>query len=882
MMAQPVPHQTQQPDRRRVKVYELRDNDWFDRGTGFCSAEFIETEDGQGRVARVAVESEEEPSRMLLETKIHNGDGFQKQQETLIVWTEPQTLVDMALSFQEADGCATIWKFVNEVQRSINGEIGGPDDSLSDDLAMDVPAAIQLPAAELGNLDQLEQSIRAISSSANGRDALAKLIMHEDYIGKLIPLVDMAEDLESEPDLHRLCNIVKLVLLLNDTNIIEHAVSDECVLGVVGALEYDPDFPQHKANHRQWLNNQGRYKEVVRIKDDNIRRRIHQTYRLQYMKDVVLARILDDPTFSVLNSMIFFNQVEIVGHLQVNGEFLRDLFSVFHPKEEAEQLRKKHSVLFIQQCCAIAKNLQLASRQNFYNALLSHGLLTVIHFGLRNPDVSVRVGATDILVSMIDHDPHMIRHTLFRQIMNKQAPLTDTLIDLLLVEVDLGVKSQISDALKVLLDTVPPSLLQDSGIKIVNGELQARPRPLNQMGNLEGQQQTILEDFYGRSAARLFRPLLALEGQTELKFSVHNDGIFSYLNEILCFFARQHHNLCKRFIREYNIAQRFAQLLSCKQKHLQLVAIRFFRHLINHVPDEFYIKLVAEKQVLGPILDVLLLTLPRDNLLSSACLDTFEYIRKENMKDLIKHVVESYREKLMALSYIEVFRELIRMNESNRFPVDSLFMESSDDEMARRPVCINGRMIDPMSMDREEEDYWDAPENEDEGQNLAARNPLVNGSGPLSALVDYHSDEESDEIGDVVMKNVNAEKAVETNNEATKAERSEDESKSNPQSTSDTTPPAPALTPPERISEKRRREEEDDDEMGKMMQHKRRNSQSSISNATGAAAILRKKQPFSLASKSAGSGAKKIDIRLNPTPQQNAIAQGDTAKKVDT
>ena len=60
------------------------------------------------------------------------------------------------------------------------------------------------------------------------------------------------------------------------------------------------------------------------------------------------------------------------------------------------------------------------------------------------------------LVSMIDHDPHMIRHTLFRQIMGKQPPLTDTLIDLLLVEVDLGVKSQISDALKVLLDTVHP------------------------------------------------------------------------------------------------------------------------------------------------------------------------------------------------------------------------------------------------------------------------------------------------------------------------------------------------------------------------------------------------------------------------------------------
>lgn len=38
MMAQPVPHQP--TDKKRVKVYELRNNDWFDRGTGFCTASF--------------------------------------------------------------------------------------------------------------------------------------------------------------------------------------------------------------------------------------------------------------------------------------------------------------------------------------------------------------------------------------------------------------------------------------------------------------------------------------------------------------------------------------------------------------------------------------------------------------------------------------------------------------------------------------------------------------------------------------------------------------------------------------------------------------------------------------------------------------------------
>lgn len=45
---------------------------------------------------------------MLLETKISRDDGYQKQQDTLIVWTE-HTGVDMALSFQEAEGCSQIW-----------------------------------------------------------------------------------------------------------------------------------------------------------------------------------------------------------------------------------------------------------------------------------------------------------------------------------------------------------------------------------------------------------------------------------------------------------------------------------------------------------------------------------------------------------------------------------------------------------------------------------------------------------------------------------------------------------------------------------------------------------------------------------------------------
>lgn len=442
--------------------------------------------------------------------------------------------------------------------------MGVQDDGLSDDLAMEMPASIQLPPADIRSLHELDMAIRNLSQSPAGRDALAKTIMSEDYISKLIPLVEIAEDLESLPDLHRLCNIMKTILLLNDTSIIEHAVSDECVLGVVGALEYDPDFPTHKANHRQWLNNQGRYKEVVRIQDEQVRRKIHQTYRLQYLKDVVLARILDDPTFSVLNSLIFFNQVDIVQHLHNTPGFLRDLFAIFHDRNE-QPLRKKEAVLFIQQCCAIAKNLQPPARQALYTHLLSQGLLPVINFGLRHFDVSVRVGATDILVSMIDHDPSLVRLTIYEQIQRDSAPLTDTLIDLLLVEVDLGIKSQISDALKVLLDPAPPGPPQEG-----RGEFMVGQARLRAAQDIEPQQNLFLTYFYEHSVVRLFKPLLDLEKRTEMKFNPQEDGIFSYLNDILCFYIRQHQHRSKFFVLTHNLAQRFVQLLACKEKHLQL------------------------------------------------------------------------------------------------------------------------------------------------------------------------------------------------------------------------------------------------------------------------------------------------------------------------
>lgn len=329
---------------------------------------------------------------------------------------------------------------------------------------------------------------------------------------------------------------------------------------------------------------------MVPIADPDIKRKIHATWRLQYLKDVVLARILDDPTFSVLNSLIFFNQVDIVTHLQENTAFLEELFGIIDSSEVGLK-RKKDAVGFIQQCCAIAKNLQAPARTTLYTNFIQNGLLRVITFALSNRDAAIRVAGTDILVAMIDHDPSMVRSYIFKAIGEKKTPLTETLIDLLLVEVDLGVKAQAADAIKVLLEpqTTPPP--QD-GLTRANGDFMSKLRSSAPPAPAGPNTETFIQSFYDGSANKLFQPLKDLERKKSRMFStrarilltlrmltasieVHDltmqeVSLFNHLIEILMFLIRQHLFRSKYFIFSEGLAARIAQLLSCPQKHLKL------------------------------------------------------------------------------------------------------------------------------------------------------------------------------------------------------------------------------------------------------------------------------------------------------------------------
>lgn len=291
------------------------------------------------------------------------------------------------------------------------------------------------------------------------------------------------------------------------------------------------------------------------------------------------------------------------------------------------------------------------------------------------------------------------------------------------------------------------------------------------------------------------------------------------------------------------------------------VAIRFFRQLVV-LQDDFYIKHLAEKNILGPVLDVLIRTLPRDNLLSSACLDLFGLINKENVKELIKHLVENHRDKVASLAHMENFREILAKYDQTQgytATVDPYFLES-EDELGRRPANAGARgMMEHLTVDPAQEDYWNTSDDEEENQArvISEQGSLTNGS-TTRPLVEYNSDEEGDDNnGDTAMTS-----AV--------SPSSEEASKENKEPMPNTSPQTTVL--PDRIPEKRRREDDEEDALDKLVSHKRRNSNASSASSVHSATAHRKKKGLGSRDVSPhGLGTRKISITISSSVGKSAV-----------
>ncbi|XP_077408865.1 serine/threonine-protein phosphatase 4 regulatory subunit 3 isoform X2 [Vanacampus margaritifer] len=671
--------------RRRVKVYTLNeDRQWDDRGTGHVSSGYVDRLKGTSLLVRA-----ESDGSLLLESKINTNTAYQKQQDTLIVWSEAENY-DLALSFQEKAGCDEIWEKICQVQGKDPSVDITQDvvDELEEERFDDMSSpGLELPPCELNRLEDLAELVASSLPSPLRREKLALAVENEGYIRKLLELFRVCEDLENREGLHHLYEIIKGIFLLNRTALFEVMFSDECIMDVIGCLEFDPALQQPR-RHREFLTKTARFKEVIPISDPELRQKIHQTYRVQYIQDMVLPTpsVFEENMLSTLHSFIFFNKVEIVGMLQDDEKFLTDLFAQL--TDEATDDDKRHELVnFLKEFCAFSQTLQPQNRDAFFKTLSNMGILPALEVILGMDDVQVRGAATDIFSYLVEYNPSMVREFVMQE---SQQNDDDILLINLIIE-------------HMICDTDP----ELGGAVQLMGLLRTLVDPENMLATVNKTEKTeFLSFFYKHCMHVLSAPLLA--NTTEEKPSkddFQTSQLLALILELLTFCVEHHTYHIKNYIINKDILRRVLVLTASQHAFLALCALRFMRRIIG-LKDEFYNRYIMRNFLFEPVVKAFLKNGSRYNLMNSAIIEMFEYVRVD-VKSLTAHIIENYWKALEDVDYVQTFKGLKLRYEQQRERQDNPKLDSM------RSILRNHRFRRDARTLEDEEEMWFNTDEED-------------------------------------------------------------------------------------------------------------------------------------------------------------------------
>uniref|UniRef100_A0A383VVY6 Uncharacterized protein n=1 Tax=Tetradesmus obliquus TaxID=3088 RepID=A0A383VVY6_TETOB len=694
----------------------------------------------------------EETQKMLMVHRILHEDIYNRQDETIITWTDPDIGTDVALSFQEGQGCNAIWQHIVRVQtdadpkhpdhrRRVIDEFDGPvghldGDYLHHDVA-DMAGAghVELPAAEMANLEEIAKVLAHVPPMQ--RERVAQLLMMPNYLRKLLDIFRQCEDLEDLPSLHHMFRLMRSIIMLNDTQLLDELLKEEHVMGVIGCLEYDPDL-QTPQQHRNFLQTAVVFKEVVPITSQEVLGKIHQTYRIQYLKDVILPRSLDDATYGTLSSLMLFNNVDVVLGLYQDAKFLPALFEALKSRAPGEP-DWDDLVAFLQEFCSLAKHLQLLQRQNLWNKMTQLGMFEVITRILQSSSAPVKLRATDILLSALAHDPSPLRSFLAAQ---PGHSLLDCLVKEFVGSEQSGLPEQIAELLKLLVDpeTMEGALEKNDFMDVfyssfiekliapVGGSeptaaAAAGTAAAGEASNSSSKPAAAAKPAGGGSSAAAPAAAGKAAGGSSSSSDVPASTI-GLIVDLLCFCVQHHAFWAKYHVLRKNVVEKVLRLLRRKERWLVVAGVRFLRTCIG-TKDDFYMRHLIRNQLLDPVMAAFWDNGERYNLLNSAVLELVEFIRKENIKSLIEYLVEKFGDRFAEVTYVDTFKQLqLKWEQSKEAAAAAA---GGGDAAAAGPEGsgpgVGGRLYssrrrlrrDARDMDRDEEDYFSEDSVEEEG-----------------------------------------------------------------------------------------------------------------------------------------------------------------------
>uniref|UniRef100_A0A0E0KYQ1 Serine/threonine-protein phosphatase 4 regulatory subunit 3-like central domain-containing protein n=1 Tax=Oryza punctata TaxID=4537 RepID=A0A0E0KYQ1_ORYPU len=376
------PDDALQTSMQRVKVYRLTDDGkWDDQGTGHVTIDYIE---GSREIALTVVD--EEDSDTLLLHHITSDDIYRKQE------------------VQEAAPPAAF----ESLEASRNPPFH--DESLSSTSR----ELKKLPPLDLSSLSSILKTILECSMTERMRVSVAELILqYHDFFPQLVNLFRTCESSGNMDALHMIFRLVKGIILLNSSAIYDRIFSDDFILEIIGALEYDPEA-RIVQSHRTFL------KEHVVFKED-----------------VILPRVLDDSIMASIGAIIHANNAVVVILLKDDASFVKELFAKMRSSNiSAESKRELVNHLF-----------------SLFRDLANEGVFDIMSDVLQSQDKVLISAGTNILVYFLNQDPNLLKSYIAHQENSQEGiSLLGLLVQGMVTDFGEGMHCQFLEILKILMD----------------------------------------------------------------------------------------------------------------------------------------------------------------------------------------------------------------------------------------------------------------------------------------------------------------------------------------------------------------------------------------------------------------------------------------------
>eukprot|EP00055_Hartaetosiga_balthica_P015835 m.96690 g.96690 ORF g.96690 m.96690 type:complete len:1029 (+) comp8971_c3_seq1:143-3229(+) len=526
------------------------------------------------------------------------------------------------------------------------------------------------------------------------------------HIDSFFDTFEKVDDMEMEEWQQVFCGMATLICLSCDTSTFEMCIAEKRLDFFIGMFEHSSDHGT--TYHRDHLDSDTRLIEIVPIKHPSMKTLIKQTYFVTYLKDVVLAGLIDDYMPSFLDQQVMSLSQNVLDVLFGDRTYIEAVMDVSSLSADSDKIKKQAKFLVE---IFSSTGLAFATAPAKFKVLAESGMYDLIDLCLRSKDGDVRRDAASAVLKAIDTSREYVQ-LMMKNGWNLLASVSRAFVN----ESNIGTIALLVSCLRNVLE------FDERDDVIVSSRL--------------------LSDFFDSDVC--FNNIVSLfwKPTEDMRNSRALREKLVYVLELVSDWIPVHEHHIRRIILRKKLLRQFSLITKARNSLLNLGLARCFSKIIKH-RNEVLISNIIKQDCLRSLFEVFEKNKKRNNMINSTFLDLISYIAVENIARLRDYLAENFREILSSIEHHDCGEKLLLRYE-----------QRMDENVPPQTTILTAQRFDRYNVQEglsaSEESFFNEEDDVDE------LNPTNKVSPPtstlvtppptiISRLVDYDDEDDEDE-----------------------------------------------------------------------------------------------------------------------------------------